>query len=299
MNIPIDKFELWLRNKYLKERTIENYIYYFNKFNFDVFSQETVAKFLSLKSNRNSVGRSFLVNFQKFLKVNYIELGLSQDMREDVIEVELPQLTGKASVRLVKPIPHEQIPLLEQHLPTEQLKLQLLLSYYCCLRLGELTKIKLISFNWDKWKKDESKMGECLVYGKGDKEGIALVPSALMHRIRKYIENQSFKSVEDRLFCRFSHRGVANVRDEGRTWQLKLHRAGITSGITQFDEHNKPIHDTIVHPHRLRHSYAHYLLNHKELNIREVQEVLRHASIQSTQIYTYINKEHLKEKLSE
>jgi len=296
MIVPIDKFETWLENKNLKKRTIENYIYYYNKFTYECFNQETISRFLSIKANRNSIARSFLVNFQKFLKVNYKELGFSQEFRMEIAEVELPKLTGRIKERLVKPIPHEQIQLLEKALETEQLKLQLLLSYYCALRLGELLKISIMSFNWEIWKQDVSKMGECRVYGKGDKEGIALVPAVLMKRVSIYIKNNKFNSVNSKIFI--SDDGDINLKNKSRTWQMKLRKAGIVAGITKLDGKGKPILDTVVHPHRLIHSYASYLLNEKGLNLKEVQEVLRHASLQSTQIYTHINKESLKEKLS-
>ena len=142
-----------------------------------------------------------------------------------------------------------------------------------------------------------SKMGECRVYGKGDKEGIAIVPAVLMRRIAIYIKNKKFSSLDSKIFVR----GNANInlKNKSRTWQIKLRKAGITTGITKLDKERKPIKDTVVHPHRLRHSYASYLLNEKGFNLKEVQEVLRHVSIQSTQIYTHINKERLKEKLSQ
>lgn len=297
MKIALDKFEEWLRNKNLKERTIENYIYYFNKFNFDSFNQETISRFLSQKPNRNSIGRSFLVNFKKFLLVNYKELGLSQEARVGIAEVELPKLTGRVKERLIKPIPHEHIALIEKALDSEQLKLQLLLSYYCALRLGELLKINIMSFNWEEWKKDTSKMGECRVYGKGDKEGIALVPAVLMKRIAIYIKSRKFSSLDSKIFVRGNTN--VNLKNKSRSWQQKLRDAGIKARITKFDDKGKPIEDTIVHPHRLRHSYASYLLNVKKLNLKQVQEVLRHASLQSTQIYTHIDKEDLKEALSQ
>ena len=295
MRIALDKFETWLRNKNLKERTVENYIYYFNKFTYESYDQETVSRFLSDKSNRNSIARSFLVNFQKFLMVNYKELGIFQESRVKIAEVELPKLTGRIKQRLIKPIPHEQIARLERVLETEKLKLMLLLSYYCGLRLGELLKITIISFNWESWKKDTSKMGECRVYGKGDKEGIALVPAALMKRVAVFIKSKSFNSLDSRLFVRGGN--DINLKNRSRTWQNKLNKAGIESGITKLDDKGKPIKETAVYPHRLRHSYASYLLNERGLNLREVQEVLRHSSLQSTQIYTHINKENLKKRL--
>lgn len=296
MIIQIDKFEDYLRNKNLKEKTIQNYLYYYGKFTYDIFNQETVSSFLSLKQNRNSVARSFLVNLQRFLKMNHKELGLSSILREDIMEVELPKLTGRTKKRLIKPIPHNEIFLIEKHLDTESLKIQLLLSYFCGLRLGELLKIDIMSFDWKDWKTDTSQMGECRVYGKGDKEGIALVPSHLMKRIARLIRSKSFKSVDNKLFVK----GInVNVDNRARTWQIKLRKAGIDSGVTQIDSKGDPIHGTVVHPHRLRHSFANYLLNDKGLNLREVQEALRHSSIKSTQIYTQINKEELKKKLKD
>ena len=297
MKIPLDRFEEWLKNKNLKDRTIENYIYYYNKFTYDVFNQETISRFLSEKANRNSIGRSFLVNLQKFLMVNYKELGISQERRLEIADVELPKLTGRIKKRLIRPIPHEHIALLEKNLDTEQLKLELLLSYYCALRLGELLKITILSFNWESWKKDTSKMGECRVFGKGDKEGIALVPSILMKRVAIYIKSKKYNSLDSKLFIRGN--GNINLKNKSRSWQIKLKDAGIKAGITKKDEKGRVIKETGVHPHRLRHSYASYLLNERGLNLREIQEVLRHSSLQSTQIYTHINKEHLKDKLND
>ena len=275
MKIPLDKFEDWLRNKNLKERTVENYIYYFNKFTDEVFTQESVSRFLADKTNRNSVGRSFLINFQKFLKVNYRELGFSQESRLKITEVELPKLTGRVKQTLITPIPHEQIAVLEKFLETEQLKLELLISYYCALRLGELLKITGLSFNWEIWGKDKEKMGECRVFGKGDKEGIALIPSFLMKRIGKWIQGRNWKdsaSLSDKLFVRDS--ADIDVKNRARLWQMRLREAGIRSGITKVDSAGKPIKETVVHPHRLRHSYASYLINDKGMDIRKVQEVL-------------------------
>jgi len=294
MKIPIDKFESYLKNKNLKDRTLKNYIYYLNKFQvYDAFSQETISRFLSLPQNRNTVSRGFLVNFKKFLMVNYKELNLSEEQYKDIASIELPQLTGRAKERLINPIPHDQIPLLENALNSEKLKLMLLISYYGGLRLGELLKINILSFNWDLWGKDVSKMGELKVFGKGDKEGIALLPSELMKRIGTYIKQNKFNGLNDKIF--YSKGSIDNA---ARAWQLRLREAGINSGITKLDDNKQPIKETVVHPHRLRHSWGSHLINDKHLDIREVQEVLRHSSIQSTQIYTQIDKEKLKERLS-
>ena len=113
-----------------------------------------------------------------------------------------------------------------------------------------------------------------------------------MVRIARYIRSNNFDSVNSKIFAKDT-----GVKNSGRSWQIKLGAAGIKSGLTKLDSEKHPIADTIIHPHRLRHSYASYLMNIKGMDIRKVQEILRHSSITSTQIYTHIDKEGLKEEL--
>ena len=297
MNITIGKFENWLINKNLKERTIEEYLYYFNKFQDNVFDQETVSRFLSNKSNRNVVARSFLVNLRKFIHINYKELGFSVDQRLEASEVELPKITGREKKREINPLNKEEIYLLEKHLGTEKLKLQLLCSYYGALRVGEMLKIKVISFNWKDWKKDMSKMGECKVFGKGDKEGVAFFSKDLMIRFTKYIKSQNNLGINSTIFIK-DNGNYKSIRSGATSFHKFLRKAGIESGLTKLDEKGEVIPETAVHPHRLRHSYASYLVNEKKMDIRKVQILLRHSSLNSTQIYVHIDRDKLKEELS-
>lgn len=297
MNIPLEKFAIYLKNKNLKDRTIENYVYYQSKFLDEAFNQETVSSFLSKKENRNTVARGFLVNFKRFLRLHYKDLGISEENKVKIMEVELPSLTGRKKTRLVNPILHTQIPLIEKVLPNEKFKLMLLLSYFCGLRLGELLKIDMYAFNWDEWREDITKMGECRVLGKGDKEGIALVPAFLIVRIARFIKSEEFDLSDARLFVKV--KGDVNAKNHGTVWQKTLKKAGIDCGITKIDEKGEILGSTGIHPHKLRHSWGYHLRNDKDMDIREIQEILRHTDISSTQIYTQVSKKKLKEKLSE
>ena len=82
-------------------------------------------------------------------------------------------------------------------------------------------------------------------------------------------------------------------------WRNHLKKAAIRAGIIRFDDKGKVIPDTNVHPHKLRHSWGHHLKNVKKLDIRDIQEILRHTSITSTQRYTLVDKAQVKKRLSE
>ncbi|MBW8060632.1 MAG: tyrosine-type recombinase/integrase, partial [Solirubrobacterales bacterium] len=259
---------------------------------------ETVGRFISEKGNQNPSSRSFLRNLKAYLLRNHKELNINSEALENILEIELPSITGHKKYRLVKPLTREEVLELEKIFTDEKDKIMILITFFCGLRLGELLKIKVISFDWEAWKKDVSKMGECRVFGKGDKEGIALVPPELMVRIARYIrENNKLRSPESFLFIDKLPDNITYLANKALSWRKKLKEAGVTAGITKKGNEGSLIEETIVRPHRLRHSWATYLLNEKGLNMREVQEILRHSSITSTEIYTHIDKEKLKERL--
>lgn len=301
MKICVNDFRNWMKNRNLKEATIRGYVFLFLSFDnqYQFFDQESVNKFLASKKNVHPKTRGFLMNLKKFLMANYKELGLTREKRIEISEVELPEFSGRPKQRLINPLSEEQVKQLENYLPTEERKLQLFMTYYGGLRIGELQKIKILSFNWEDWKKDMTQLGECRVYGKGDKEGIAFFPPWLMKRIAAYIRSRSFPSLSSYLF-------VKNSKDPNNTvlpiymwgWHTDLRAAGVKSGITKLNEEGKIIEETKVNPHRLRHSWGAHLHNVKKLDIRDIQEILRHSSISSTQIYTHVDKSQLKKTLS-
>jgi site-specific recombinase XerD len=284
--IPQNIFEGWLQNKGLKKRSIKNYLYYFNRFRYKRFNQANVSRFLSDPSHRNTIARSMLLNLKECMIRNHKELEIDSYYYKEINDVFLPKITGRQTQKLINPLTKDQIDLLEKTFDSEQLKIMLLTCYHAGLRLQELINIKVNSFNWNHWKKNTAGMGEVKVFGKGHKEGIALLPSPLMVRISKFIRvsSDNYKGVDSKLFF-----------IGASSFQKQLHAAGLKSGITQKNEDGKIIEETRVHPHKLRHSYAHNLLING-VDIRYIKEALRHSSIQSTQIYTKLNTQELKEK---
>lgn len=291
VKVDLKLFEEYLKLKRLRPRTIKEYLYLSLRFQNETsgeggnitFSTQTITRFLV---GKNLMAKSFVLNFKRFLLHYKLELAIKDEELKEIIESEVPSISGRTKVKLVVPLTKPEIDLLEQTLDTEQDKLMLLICYNGGLRLQELMGIKISSFNWEQLKQNPEEMGEVRVYGKGGKEGICLLPNWLIRRIGAYIKGNSFKyGLESHLF-KFS----------GRNFEIKLRNAGIKAGLSRMGENGEYIKETIVHPHRLRHSYAYNLLK-KGVDIRYIKEALRHSSISSTQIYTSLSKEDLKEKL--
>ena len=120
---------------------------------------------------------------------------------------------------------------------------------------------------------------ELSVRGKGEKVRVVFLSSSAKDAVRAYLKAR--KDMEEALFVdgRPDKMHRITPRDIQRHLKSYVARAGITSVVT---------------PHTLRHAFATDLLSNGA-DIRSVQQLLGHASINTTQIYTHITDSHLKE----
>ena len=141
--------------------------------------------------------------------------------------------------------------------------------YSCGLRVSELTSLRLSDLFFGE--------GYIRVVGKGDKQRIVPVSSAARDKIQLYMEFRRPKQrSESTLFL--NNRGMPLTR----VMVFNIIRgAANLAGI-----------DKQISPHTLRHSYATHLLE-GGANIREVQELLGHESIVTTEIYTHLEAKRL------
>jgi site-specific recombinase XerD len=289
MKIDLTLFQEYLTLKQLSQRTIKEYTAYALRFQtIGAFSSLAISRFLTEKINQNNVARSFILTLKKFLLYYKDELKLTDEEFKEIAQTEVPPISGRKKTKITIPLTPQEIELLERTLETEELKLMLLVCYNGGLRIQELLGIKISSFNWDKLKENPGEMAEVLVYGKGNKEGICLLPSWLIPRVKEYIKANASKFKPDSLLFERS----------SAYFEKALLNAGLKSGLTRRDNEGKLIDSTRTNPHRLRHSYAGNLLK-KGVDIRYIKDAMRHSSISSTQIYTQLDKEELKEKLQE
>lgn len=144
------------------------------------------------------------------------------------------------------------------------------LIYSSGLRLAEVTSLNLNDIDW----------GEAMltVTGKGRKTRLLPVGAMAIAALKEWLvaRRQYTQDNEPALFTtqrggRISHRAV----------QMRMQQLSITQGM-----------DNPIHPHMLRHSFASHMLESSG-DLRLVQELLGHANISTTQIYTHLDFQHL------
>ena len=147
--------------------------------------------------------------------------------------------------------------------------------YSCGLRVSELCDLKLGDLFFTE--------GYIRVIGKGNKQRLVPVSSIARSRIQLYMDvRQKDKQKEEILF----------LNNRGK----KLTRVMIFTIIKQAAQRAGI--DKKISPHTFRHSFATHLLE-GGANIRQVQELLGHENILTTEIYTHLDDSHLRQTLEE
>lgn len=144
------------------------------------------------------------------------------------------------------------------------------LVYSSGLRLSELVGLDLINIDF----RDQT----VRVIGKGNKERIVPIGRFAIEALQAWLKVRTDFSKDDTQAVFLNNRGQ---RISQRAVQLRFKHWGINQGL-----------DSHVHPHMLRHSFASHLLESSG-DLRAVQELLGHADISTTQIYTHVDFQHL------
>lgn len=258
----------WLQAKGLSMNTIGQYSYYFSKFEFDKISQTYLIEYVN-KYN-NNVARAFVKNLLHFVRTN----NYPKELKLLLSEIEIPQITGRKKVRLPQVLTEEQVFQLSNGMTSERNKLMVLLTFFGGLRVSELCKIKPYDFNWEAWLRAPDELGRLRVVGKGDKQRPVFVPAKLMARLYTWIK----KEVSQR-----QSKDVYLFKIGPKMWEYLM----VKISEKTLDRH--------VTPHLLRHSCGTWLRDNG-WDLKEIAEYLGHESISTTQIYTHISQEKLKDK---
>ncbi|MFI4866121.1 MAG: tyrosine recombinase XerC [Steroidobacterales bacterium] len=190
--------------------------------------------------------------------------------RNPALEIRAP----KAVRRLPHTLDVDQMGELLAHRPTGPLQVRDLalmeLFYSSGLRLAELTGLKLRDL--------DLKSGQVRVLGKGSKERIAPVGSMAIKALQLWLAARSAMAAPDQQAVFVGRNGAALGP---RAVQLRVAALARAAGLPQH-----------LHPHMFRHSFATHLLESSR-DLRGVQELLGHANISTTQVYTHLDFQHL------
>lgn len=237
--------------------------------NLDTLTKEDLNDYLnqllSHKSNATVLRlKSSLKQFYDFLELRY---DLKNNPSEHLLQVKKFKSLPKSIS-----IPETEQLFVEDNHVSHRLDIAIIdLLYSCGLRVSELVDLK-----FNQVFLEESYIR---VRGKGDKERIVPMAAITKHNLNEYIE-------QDRPFWQKSKLNEIFIKPNGKRinrhyvynmLKQRVKRLGLSIEVT---------------PHTLRHSFASALLE-GGADLRSVQELLGHADISTTQIYTHINQKQL------
>lgn len=147
-------------------------------------------------------------------------------------------------------------------------KLLLQLIYAAGLRVSEVVNLKVTDLEFDEnhgWVRE----------GKGGKDRMFIYSPDLSNDLEKFVKK---RKIESKYLFPGSKGSEMSTRNVQKILKNAVEKAAISKGIT---------------PHKLRHSFATHLLEAGN-DVRIIQELLGHSNLQTTQIYTHVAKEQLK-----
>ena len=280
----IDQFidHLWLEDG-LSKNTLNSYRLDLNLFSqwlnkdlekniLDV-SQADIQEYLAFKfptSKSRSISRLLATLrrlFRYLLRENKITIDPTLEIQSPKIPKSLPKSLSEEDIESLLAAPNLKKP------SGLRDKAMLELLYACGLRVSELVNILLTEISLTE--------GIVRVTGKGSKTRLVPMGEEAVDWIKKYI-NEGRKDILKQQSSKYlfvTLRGKAMTRQA--FWYL-IKRYSILAKI------NKP-----MSPHILRHAFATHLINHGA-DLRVVQVLLGHSDISTTQIYTHVARERLK-----
>ncbi len=266
----IERFRQELIVAGYSRRTIEAYcehvkeFFKFIKKNVEEIKRDDVIAYIAyLKEKRNASNATLALNLSalKFFFERFLH------KKEVVMDIKSPKKEKKLPVVLTK----EEIRKLLEAIHKERDKLIIEFIYATGIRVSECVKMKVKDVNF------EEGIAK-VVAGKGAKDRIVIISKQWIEKYKKYLEKREKRGIKSEyLFCKGNGKQLS-VDTIQRILRKARKRAGISKKVT---------------PHSIRHSFATHLLEAGE-NIRKIQELLGHANLSTTQIYTHISLEELK-----
>ena len=271
---------LWLEDG-LSKNTLESYRTDLNQFAIWLdkkpmlsVNQADIQQYLAVKfpqSKPRSVGR-LIASMRRFyryaLRENLIEVDPTLQIKSPKLPRSLPKSLSEQEVESLLNAPDTAVPIGLR----DRAMLELL--YASGLRVSELVTVKVNEVS--------TQDGVACVTGKGSKTRLVPMGEDAADWITKYLKEARPEILQKRLSDALFVTARAEAMTRQAFWYL-IKRYALKAGITKH-----------MSPHVLRHAFATHLLNHGA-DLRVVQMLLGHADISTTQIYTHVARERLKQ----
>jgi integrase/recombinase XerD len=264
--ILLNKFKNELNIMGYSQRTIDTYMIYLNMFyeyvkkDLDKINDDDIINFLSYLKTEKKVGSATLNLVLSAIKHFYIEFLKSNIL----INIKLPKKAKKIPIVLTPKEIKELISVIDN----TRNKLIVEFMFSTGVRISECVNMKISNLNFDEFTGN-------VISGKGNKDRIIILSKKWVENYKTYLENRKIKS--EYLFCNNSGNALS-VDTIQKFLKIYASKANI---------------DKKISPHTLRHSFATNLLEN-DVNIRYIQQLLGHANLNTTQIYTKVNTNKLK-----
>ncbi len=240
--------------------TVRNYSFFVDKFlkqtnkSVEQLSQEDVRTYLAGMFDDKSKNTIMLA--AAALKFFFVEI-----LKKEVGEIKMP----KKDKKLPEVLTRDEVSKLLKSAETRKSRLIISLLYSSGLRVSELVNLKPQDINF----------GENIGWvrgGKGNKDRMFTVSEGLANELKDYMKKR------DGAKYLFSHEDPLTTRNVQKIVKHLRNRADIQKKVT---------------PHTLRHSFATHLLE-AGTDIRMIQMLLGHSSLNTTQLYTHISSDQIK-----
>lgn len=254
---------------------IEEFIEYTKRTGFDVsldkshlFIRRYLSNLFSKKQAGTTVARKIasIKSFFKYaVKKGILENNPLEALQSPKIKKSLPHVLSIEKI-------HELLSKIELNDITDwRDKAIIEILYGSGIRVSELSNLNILSVDFENM--------EIKVLGKGNKERIVPINARALESLKRYLSMRTdLKNKNIHVFAKKNGERISTdcVR---RILKKRLLQIGLSSGIS---------------PHSLRHSFATHILE-SGADLRSIQELLGHADLSTTQIYTNLSKARVKE----
>lgn len=264
MHDYLKKLEDELRLRRYSPKTVKSYTACVAEYlrakqtDFDKVDVDFIKKFLLIKIDKDMSSQTVNQSLQaiNFFCWNILKFHGKIDIRFAKTPSKLPIVLSRDEIKSVL-----------KAITNEKHRLMIALAYSGGLRVSEIVNLKIKDLN----------LSELTIHvkgAKGNKDRITILPQKLIANIQKIILSRDFND-----FVFASERGgKLTQRTAQKVFENALKKSGIKKDATF---------------HSLRHSFATHLLENG-VDVRYVQELLGHANIRTTQIYTQVTNPKLK-----